>query len=203
MKFLLLVLLVISIFSKNNDKAYDISTDIVSGAMNGINNGLKNNPNLADKIANYAKAGTEVFLRKEDYLIKECIQRRNILKEVLKYSIDEAEKLSALKQLTSPTFMQDTAKLIEKKGGDAFIYLGSGFHKASELVGNSLNKAIKFIPYISAAYNGYNSIKRLSEGDIVGASLKLAEATVSFIPGLSFGQTLIPTAIDFIYNLSK
>ena len=196
MKILVSILIIAIISCKEQDKEKDITLDIVTGIINGAKK-------YGDKMANFAKARTEIFIRKTKFIGEQCAIERRLLEQSLKAPIDKAHYYSTLRKLTSSTFVQDVAESIEKSGSDAFIRLGGGFHTISKFVGDTVGKAVKVLPFVSAAYNGYESIKRVSEGDYIGATIKVAEATVSCMPGLSFGQTLLPSALSFAYDLVK
>ena len=93
--------------------------------------------------------------------------------------------------------------MIEKKGGFAFIYLSGELSKISEFMGRAVCEVIKFAPFVSATYYGYNSIQKMSEGNYIGAGTKLIEATVSFIPGLSLSQHLLLSGLGLLHDFFK
>ena len=79
----------------------------------------------------------------------------------------------------------------------------SGIKAAGKLAGNIGTKIINVLPFLSAAYNGYEAINRASDGDYVGAGLKVVNAAVGFIPGLTFAQSIIPSVINIAYDIWK
>ena len=70
----------------------------------------------------------------------------------------------------------------------------SGIKAAGKLAGNIGTKIIN---------NGYEAINRASDGDYVGASLKVPNAAIAFIPGLTFTQSIIPNVINVVYDIWK
>ena len=64
-------------------------------------------------------------------------------------------------------------------------------------------RVMKYLPFFLAGYNVQEAFKRASEGDYFGSSLKVAEAGVSLIPGLSLTTSIMPSCISLIYDYMK
>ena len=79
----------------------------------------------------------------------------------------------------------------------------AGISAAGKIAGNVGKSVISVLPFVSAAYNGYEAISRASDGDYFGAGLKVANAAITFIPGVSFAQSIIPNVACAIYDIWK
>ena len=79
----------------------------------------------------------------------------------------------------------------------------AGISAAGKLAGNIGTKIIYALPFLSAGYNGYEAISRASDGDYIGAGLKVANAAITFFPGASFAQSIIPSVACVIYDIWK
>ena len=60
---------------------------------------------------------------------------------------------------------------------------------------------MKYLPSFLVAYNINEAFKRVSDDDYFGSIL--IEAGVFFIPGLSFGASILPSTISLIYDFLK
>ena len=70
-------------------------------------------------------------------------------------------------------------------------------------MGKAVAEVINFAQFISMSYNENNSSKRMSEGDYIGEGTKPIEATISFIPGLSLAQSLLPSGLGLLHDFFK
>ena len=224
--FILYSLLFVSI-TCNQDKTEDIASDFFSGIMKGIYNsgdkivnGVKG---MNEIIKNIGKAGDTIFtgakkvavgcIERAETIGKISVERRMALEASLKgYALlkDKALYYKTLQELTDPNFIQKSAEIFDK----APIYNNIGsvvktkiFEKTADTAGtfilDSAGKVLKVLPLASSAYNAYESVKRFSKGEIMGGTIKLAESAISFIPGLSFGVSILPSVASLVYDIAK
>ena len=191
---------------------YNSGDKIVNG-VKGMNKIIKSIGKASDSIVNGAKKVAVGYLERVEAIGRISAERRMILEASLKsYSLlkDKTLYYKILEELTDPNFFQKSAEIFDK----APIYNKIGsvaktkiFEKTADKAGtfilDSAGKVLKVLPLASSAYNVYEAAKRFSKGEITGGAIKLAESAVYFIPGLSFGASLLPNVASLIYDIAK
>ena len=196
MKFYVMILITLSISCRRRDKADDLYESIQSGFLSGIANGLMKN---CDKVVTPLKNSAETVAGMFQFVRNGLKLRADHIMLNAKYGIDVGYKIN------SGSCIKDTMKWL-KDNPIAMNRLKldqAGISAAGKLVGNAGTKIISALPFISAAYNGYEAIYRLSDEDYFGAGLKLANAVITLLPGVSFAQSIIPSAASVIYDIFK
>lgn len=198
MKFYLTILLFITITCNQNnyDKKESIYSDIISGTLNG----LSNDP---DKSVELLKHLTEYGVRSNELTSKACELYSKYLKQSMETGL--LDKMQFLKKINSPNFVKESIEFVKN---DPISNLSwkidrVGFSKISQFVEKTAPKLIKVFPFVTAAFCTYEAYNKVSEGDYIGAGLKVAVGAVSFIPGLTFVQSITPSVLSFAYDLTK
>ena len=165
---------------------------------------------LINKIKNYA-----LFQQARMKAIHEVADReKKILEDSLTYFknlMDSNQYFDTIKQLRPSNLLKKSAKIVDK-APNLYIkkipttstnFLSKTASETGNFLVKSTNKIIKVLPIISSTYNGYEAVKRFSEGEIIGGTLKAAESVVNLIPGLNFAASITPTVINLIYDFAK
>lgn len=199
-----MILIALSISCRRRDKDEDLYESVQSGFLSGITNGLVRH---SDKIIKPLQSSAEAVARAYQVVTKGIGLRADHIILNNKFGGPNAvKKLEVIKEITSSSdFVGDTLNWL-KKNPMAMGRLKldqSGIKAAGKLAGNIGTKIINVLPFLSAAYNGYEAINRASDGDYFGASLKVANAAIAFIPGLTFTQSIIPNVINVVYDIWK
>ena len=187
-----------SFISQNNNKE-DVKSDIISGAMNAA---IK----LGDKIPEFLKEATESIIIRNEHISKALVQRQFDLIQTLNYANkanDANTFYSAFYKLFGRNFYKDTVKLVDKGEYSWLINKSMEYSNTSKFIEAAGKRVMKYLPLILVAYNMKQAYKRASDGDYFGSCLKVAEASVSFFPGLSFAASILPSSISLIYDFLK
>lgn len=221
MRIYILILCFIIISCYNNDKGEDVISDFSSGMINSfyhgkdvIIEGLKgvstNLVNSGETVFNAIKTIVINSKSRADAVVEVAKQRSDFLKKALKsYSLfrDETMFHKTLKELNDPNFFKKCEEIVDKTR----LYPIKRMTPSNKVVGKAVGKYVgkmasdfmTILPFFSAGLNGYEAVKKFSRGEIVGGTLKVAEVGVSFIPGISFAQSMIPTVASIIYDIAK
>ena len=99
-------------------------------------------------------------------------------------------------------FYENTVKLVDK-GEYSWLINFMEYSKTSKFIEAAGKRVMKYLPSFLVAYNINEAFKRVSDDDYFGSIIKVAEAGVFFIPGLSFGTSILPSTISLIYDFLK
>ena len=182
-----------------NDNKEDVKSDIISGAMNAA---IK----LGDKIPEFLKDATESFIIRNELIPKALAQRQFNLVQTINYAnkVNDAHAYySALYKLFCRDFYKDTVKLVDKGEYSWLINKSMEYSNTSKFIEAAGKRVMKYLPLFLVGYNIKEAFKRASDGDYFGSSLKVVEAGVSLIPGLSFTASILPSSISLIYDFLK
>lgn len=91
--------------------------------------------------------------------------------------------------------------------GLSFISSGLGgigklFGKIAGVVGKTLLKVVKFIPFIGSAVSFYFAYQRFQQGDYVGMGLEIASGILNLIPGFGWIGAIIIDVVNIIRDFS-
>ena len=191
MKFYLMIIITLSISCRRRDKADDLSESVQSGFFSGIANGLVRN---CDKVISPLKRSAETVAGMFQIVTKGSKLRADHIILNSKFGIDVggSSMKETMKWLKDSPIAMNRLKLDQ-----------AGISAAVKLAGNIGTKIIYALPFLSAGYNGYEAISRASDGDYIGAGLKVANAAITFFPGASFAQSIIPNVACAIYDIWK
>ena len=191
MKCYLMILMTVSISCRRRDKADDLSETVKSGFFSGIANGLVRN---CDKVISPLKRSAETVAGMFQVVTKGSKLRADHIILNSKFGIDVggSSMKETMKWLKDSPIAMNRLKLDQ-----------AGISAAGKIAGNVGKSVISVLPFVSAAYNGYEAISRASDGDYFGAGLKVANAAITFIPGVSFAQSIIPNVACAIYDIWK
>ena len=125
--------------------------------------------------------------------------------------MDSNQIINTINELKPSKLLEKSAKIVDKSPNLYIkkipIKYTKVLSKTASETGNflveSTNKIIKVLPIISSTYNGYEAVKRFSNGEIIGGTLKASESVTNLIPGLSFTASITPSIASFIYDLVK
>ena len=102
-------------------------------------------------------------------------------------------------ELFCSDFYENTDKLVDK-GEYSWLINSMEYLKTSKFIEAAGKRVMKYLPSFLVAYNINEAFKRVSDDDYFGSILKVAEAGVFFIPGLSFGASIFTSTICLIYD---